>query len=179
MEFLQGKTLRQLLDERRVLSESECLNYTEQIVQALTVMHNANVIHCDIKPENLMVCEDGRVVLVDFGLNKKLERSTKYATRRLTTTLQLGTAGYAAPEQYVNNTPLGAYTDNYGLGATLYHLLTGIEPIPAPERALGVVVLPPAQVNPLVSHTMSQSVMRMLELDATRRPQTAQAFLDW
>jgi serine/threonine-protein kinase len=178
MEFLRGQTLRQLLDQRRVLSEGECLNYIEQIVQALTVMHNANVIHCDIKPENLMVCEDGRVVLVDFGLNKKLERSTSYATRRLTTTLQLGTAGYAAPEQYVKNMPIGAFTDNYGLGATLYHLLTGIEPIPAPERALGAVLLAPAQVNPLISHTLSQSVMRMLELSAPRRPQTAHAFLD-
>lgn len=178
MEFLKGKTLMLLLQERGVLPESEAIRYMEEIGEALTAVHGAGLIHRDIKPENVMVCEDGRVVLIDFGLNKKLEQLGSHATRPLSATTHLGSEGYAPPEQHLAHGIAGAFTDVYALGATLYHLLTGQVPVSAPQRAMGSDLMPPDRVNPNVGHAASQAVMRAMALKSDERPQSVREFLD-
>lgn len=177
MEFLKGKTLMQLSEERGAMPEREALGHIEQICEALTAVHGANLIHRDVKPENVMVCDDGRTVLIDFGLNKKLEQSGGHATRRFTGTSRFGSENYAPPEQHLTHAPVGAFSDIYALGATLYHLLTGKAPVPAPERAMGTDLMPPDRVNPNVSPTMSRAVMQAMELKGDQRLQNVQAFL--
>lgn len=119
LEFLKGKTLMQILEERKAIPEQEAIEYAKQICEALITVHHADMLHLDIKPENIILCDDGRVVLIDFGLNKKRENSNDSATRQLTNTTRLGSETYAPPEQHLSNLPMDTATDIYALGATL------------------------------------------------------------
>jgi len=124
-----------------------------------------------------MLCDDGRIVLIDFGLHKQLEVTRSHTTRQLTATTRLGTEGYARPEQYLQHAPVGTFTDIYALSATLYFLLAGQAPISAPERAMGGTLLPLQQVNPLISPAVNSAVMQAMEMTSEQRPQTARIFL--
>lgn len=178
MEFLKGKTLQQLVEERGCLTEGEAIKYIEQISEALERVHEAGLIHRDIKPENIIVCHDSRVVLIDFGLHKEIEVTKGYGTRRLTSTTRLGTEGYAPPEQYLQHGPTGIFTDIYALGATFYFLLTGQAPISAPERAMGGTMLPPQRLNPSISPAANSAVLSAMEIKSEQRPQTTRDFVN-
>ena len=119
MEFIKGKNFNQLIEEKGKLSEQEAISYIQQLGEALGKVHQKNWLHRDIKPENVLVTNEGRVVLIDFGAARQL---TIGKTQHLTVML---TPQYAALEQYNPEAKLGAYTDIYALGATLYYLLTG------------------------------------------------------
>lgn len=177
LEYLKGKTLMQLLGKQKVIPEQDAVAFTQQIAEALSVVHKAGMLHLDVKPENIMVCDRGRAVLIDFGLNKKLEKSTGNTTRRLADGAQLGSIAYAPPEQHLGNVPMQASADIYALGATLYHLVTGKFPVSAPERAMGRNLMPPYRVNPNISPNVSSTVMRAMQLETNQRPQSMQAFI--
>jgi serine/threonine-protein kinase len=172
MEFLRGKSLGVLLEERGVIPEREAVGYIRRAGEALEVVHAASLLHRDLKPDNLIVTEDGRVVLIDFGTARTFAAGK---TGRMTTMV---TPGYAPLEQYGREVRFGAFTDIYALAATLYHLLTGQMPAPATDRASGVDLKPPRAVNPAVSQTVSDAVMWALEMRIDRRPQTVRAFID-
>lgn len=176
MEFLTGKTLFQLVDERGWLPEAEALRIVRQVATTLQVVHEHDLIHRDITPGNIMVCRDRRVVAIDFGLNRKIGETQGFSTRPLTCTTRFGTGGFAPLEQYGTQSP-GTYTDIYSLGATLYFALTGTPPIEAPDRAGGHKLPPPAQLNQHVSSYVNEAILAALEMDTARRPQTAAAFL--
>jgi len=177
MEYLKGKTLQQLVEARGALPEHEAVRHIAQVGEALSVVHQANLIHRDINPQNIIVCDDGRAVLIDFGLNKELEKASGYGTRKLTSTTSFGTSGYAPPEQYGRQGQVGEYTDIYALGATLYYLLTGEVPTEAVDRLQGATLAPPDLVNARVSGTVSKAVLRAMELKGDQRPQTVGEFL--
>ncbi|MCS6919505.1 MAG: serine/threonine protein kinase, partial [Fimbriimonadales bacterium] len=172
MEFVRGKTLARLLQERGALAVDEALDYIQQVGAALQVVHQANLLHRDIKPDNIIVTDEGRAVLVDFGAARAF---TKGATHRMTAML---TPGYAPLEQYGQQARFGVYTDIYALGATMYHLLTGKVPTQATDRASGVTLKPPNQYNTQIPDSVSDAVMWAMEMKATRRPQSVQEFLD-
>lgn len=178
LEFLKGKTLMQVLEERKSIPEQEAIEYTQQIGEALIAVHNAGMLHLDIKPENIILCDDGRVVLIDFGLNKKRENVIDNTTRQLTNATRLGSESYAPPEQHLGNLPMDASTDIYALGAALYHLLTGSAPVSAPQRAMGNDLLAPHRVNPKITPTISNAVMRAMQLKVDQRPQSAKEFIN-
>jgi serine/threonine protein kinase len=125
-----------------------------------------------------MVRENGAVVLIDFGLTQKLQTATGHGTRQLRSNTRFGTAGYAPLEQYSNHAQTGVFTDIYALAATLYYLLTGLAPPEATERAAGVQLTDPRSINPRLSTQVLQAILQGLEMDARRRPQSVQAFLD-
>jgi serine/threonine protein kinase len=181
MEYLDGQTLHAVLEKRGAVPEREALFYIEQIGGALETLHAANLLHRDIKPENIMICglhqstlrwntTPPRVVLLDFGSAREFVGGS---TKQMTSVL---TPGYAPLEQYGQRARFGRFTDIYALGATLYHLLTGQAPPQATDRAAGYALTPPEQLNPHVSHLVSQAVMWAMEMRVDERPQTLQ---DW
>lgn len=122
MELVRGRTLRDFLDERHCLEPVEVVHIGAEVASALTCAHRAGIVHRDMKPANILLSDDGRVLVTDFGIAKVLDAPD--VTR---TTSLLGTVKYLAPEQ-VESGPVDARTDVYALGAVLYESLCGIPP---------------------------------------------------
>lgn len=135
MDYERGGELKALIDERKTLSEQELLNIVLPLLDALKVVHEAGFIHRDIKPSNILVRADGSPVLIDFG---SARQALGVETQTLTSVVS---AGYAPYEQYANDgKQQGAWTDIYGLGATLYRAISGQEPINALDRGTKLLV---------------------------------------
>ncbi len=129
MELINGKTLRTILDELRVLPADRVVSIGRQIADALAEAHRSGIVHRDIKPANIMVDNDQRVVVTDFGIAK----ANKDADLTHTGTL-LGTAKYLAPEQ-VAGEPVDARADLYSVGVVLFEAATGEPPFKAETDA--------------------------------------------
>ncbi len=173
MEYVEGRTLLKLLEESgQPLPELEAVNYIVAISEALRIVHQANVLHRDIKPDNIMVTNDSRVVLIDFGAARD------FIADKTQTHSEILTPGYAPLEQYGDRLKRGSYTDIYALGATLYHLLTGEPPAPATDRSSGVKLTPPCNHhNAKVSRKVSDAVMYAMEMQVGDRPQSVDDFI--
>lgn len=122
MEYLEGKSLKELIQSGKILSDEFLRKYFDQCVQALNYIHTKNIIHRDIKPSNLFITKEDEVKLVDFGISKsELKDNTM-------TGQTLGTVMYMSPEQVVDPKRVTGKTDVYSLGVTFYHALTGKPP---------------------------------------------------
>lgn len=173
MEYIRGQTLAEVLTLRGGrLEEAEALGYLQRAGEALEAVHAAGLLHRDLKPDNLMLSAEGRVVLVDFGTAREFVAGQ---TQRHSVTL---TPGYAPLEQYAQRAQRGPYTDVYALAATAYHLLSGEQPVAAPDRANGVELPPLRQVRPQVSAPVAEGVMAGLVMDARQRPASVRAWLE-
>lgn len=173
MEYLRGKTLAELLKQRQgKLSEAKALKQIAQVGEALEILHQAQFLHRDIKPDNIMLADDGRVVLIDFGAARDF---TANSTTRYTTML---TPGYAPLEQYGRALKHGAFTDIYALGSTLYHLLTGEAPVSAIERAAGVELKTVKEIAPQISTHISDAISKAMVMNITGRIQSVREFLE-
>ncbi|MDJ0536340.1 MAG: serine/threonine-protein kinase [Xenococcaceae cyanobacterium MO_207.B15] len=173
MEYLRGKTLGKLLKLRGgKLIPKEALSYIWKVAQALGTLHQAKFLHRDIKPDNIMMAEDGRIVLIDFGAARNIQnQSSDQFTSMLT-------PGYAPLEQYGQGLPYGDFTDIYALGATLYHLLTGKVPTSAVERAAGVRLLSIREVDPKISPHINEAVMKAMAMNTSNRVQSVREFMN-
>lgn len=127
-EFAEGRTLKQLVDQQRVLSAEETVNYAIQATLALNHMHSAGIIHRDIKPSNIILTTAGRIKVVDLGLARR--ESTDSIGDLTVAGTTLGTFDYMAPEQARDPHAADIRSDIYSLGCTLYHMLTGQPPYP-------------------------------------------------
>ncbi len=133
MRFEEGGTLASMLDRRGTLPEAELLRILVQVLDGLTLVHNAGFIHRDIKPDNIHIGGDGRPVLLDFG-------SARQAVGSSNTLTILIAPGYAPFEQYYNDpSSQGPWTDIYGLGATAYRAICGRAPLDAVSRSKGIL----------------------------------------
>ena len=129
MDFVDGVTLRRLLAERKApLRIDETTSILHQVSAALHYAHANGIIHRDLKPGNIMVQQDGKALLADFGIAKIVESATM-------TTASVGTPAYMSPEQILNR-PLDARSDIYSLGVTLYQMATGRRPFTGDEPGL-------------------------------------------
>ncbi len=172
MEYLKGLSLADLLKKRGgKMSQAEALHYIQKISQALEVLHQSQFLHRDLKPDNIMLTKDERVVLIDFGAARDF---TNRHSKRFTA---MFTPGYAPLEQYGQALKFGTFTDIYALGATLYHMLTGIVPPSAVERAAGVELKPVCQLNDRVSPHVSLAISQALAMEVTDRIQSVAKFL--
>ena len=170
MEFLRGRPLGTLLAERGTLPERAAVEHIRRAGEPLGVVHRAGLLHRDIKPDNLMLQDGGRVVLIDFGTARA------FASGMASRMTAMVTHGYAPLEQYVPEARFGPYSDVYALAATLYQLITGQMPPSALSRASGVELQPPHRINPDLSPRVSEAVMWGLEMRVDRRPETVRAF---
>ena len=123
MEYVDGYTFADLLARKQHVSEADCLLICESVANALDYAWNDyGIVHCDIKPENIMINTDGVVKLTDLGISRRFEPSTK---QKNVPDHILGTPAYISPEQVYGDVELDCRADIYSLGATLYHLSTG------------------------------------------------------
>ncbi len=172
MAYIEGESLQQKLHSEGQLSSEQALRYISQVCDALTAVHDANMLHLDIKPGNIMIDSAAdRAVLIDFGAAKQYDE----ASGQNTSTVSGYTPGYAPVEQMSNDmTEFTAATDIYALGATLYCLITGHRPPNAARLSSGSETLPPL---PAGTHPgIAAAIGAAMQSSIRRRPQSVAAF---
>ena len=172
MEYLRGTDLKSGIRKHGALDCKKVAQIGSQIAQALSVAHNHDIIHRDIKPQNIMVQPDGNIKVMDFGI-------ARAKNSHLTTDNSvLGTAHYVSPEQ-TQGKPLGPTTDLYSLGIVMYEAATGRVPFDG-DNAVTVAMkqvteqpVPPSQINPNVDPQLEAIILKCMQKDPKDRFQTA------
>ncbi|WP_182897259.1 Stk1 family PASTA domain-containing Ser/Thr kinase [Microbispora sp. H10830] len=177
MEYVPGRTLRDVLRRRGRLPAREALEMVIPVLAALGAAHQAGLIHRDVKPENVLLADDGRVKVVDFGLARAIE-----ATNQTKTGMMIGTIGYMSPEQVTTGTA-DARSDVYAAGIMLFELLTGRQPY-AGETPMSIAyrhvhetVPAPSSIVPELPPPIDALVAAATDKDPAARPADATAML--
>jgi serine/threonine-protein kinase len=178
MEWVDGRLLRQILNEQRKFPPERAVKIALQIASALEYIHAHGVVHRDLKPENIMVDAQDRIKLIDFGI------AANVGSRRLTFakfSQTMGTPDYISPEQVKGKRGDGR-SDIYALGVMLYEMLTGKVPFTGPnafvimnDRLLNNPV-PPREIDPTISPQLQEIIYRAIERDPAKRYQSAREF---
>ena len=176
MEYVEGETLGDLLSRRGSLTPAEVVELGLQACAGLAVVHAAGLVHRDVKPQNLLLREDGTLKLTDFGIAWVADASSLTQVGTV-----LGTAGYIAPEQAAGG-PVTPAADVYALGAVLYEALTGVPPrqfasIAEVVQRRGEPFAPVRTVARATPIELEATVMRCLDPDPRLRPQDGAALL--
>ena len=173
MDFVAGDDLQSILEKNAgPLDEAQVLPWFTQVCDGLNYLHSRKppVIHRDLKPANVRITPDGDAMLVDFGIAKSYDPSTK-----TTMGARAVTPGYSPPEQYGFGST-DSRSDLYALGATLYTLLTGQMPVESVQRTVGIPLPPPTSLNPHVSRRVEAIILKAMALLPADRYQTAAEF---
>ncbi|MBX6769960.1 MAG: serine/threonine protein kinase, partial [Actinomadura rubrobrunea] len=177
MEYVPGRTLRDLLTERGRLGPRAALEIMQPVLAALGAAHRAGLVHRDVKPENVLITEDGQVKVADFGLAR-----AETASKMTKTGMIIGTVGYLAPEQVLSG-DADVRTDVYAAGVMLYELLTGEQPhqgdtpLAVAYKHVNEAVPPPSSVVPGLPRELDVLVTRATAREPAQRPQDAGQFL--
>ncbi len=178
MEFLQGRELRDILDDEKQLPAGRAIDIAEQVATGLAYAHEHDIVHRDIKPSNIMVMPDGRVKITDFGIARMLS-----ATVRTQTGVVLGSPSYMSPEQ-IMGIAVDRRSDIFSLGIVLYEMLTGQVPFEGEtldaimDRILNATPVPPATLNPAIPEMVNLIAVKALSKRLDERYQNARAFAD-
>jgi formylglycine-generating enzyme required for sulfatase activity len=167
MEYIDGETLKAKVQREGPIPLAEALPLMQRLLDAVAEVHAAGLLHRDIKPDNIMLRPDGHPVLIDFG------SAREYSDSRTISQTAILSPRYAPLELYSESARRGTYTDIYSLGATLYYLLTGEQPLAATERQLQVMPAP-HQLMPTLPATLSSAIMLALNLKPEDRFQTVE-----
>ncbi|MGV8122458.1 MAG: serine/threonine protein kinase [Candidatus Xenobiia bacterium LiM19] len=164
MEFVDGSDLHTILGKLGTFDEKTVMEWTCQLIEVLEYLHSRTppVIFRDIKPSNIMLEPMGRIRLVDFGIART------YKPESYSDTVNLGSGGYAAPEQYAKaGRQTDMRSDIYSLGVTVHQLLTGIDPV-----AIGFKIPPPTSVRPELNSTWDSIILKAVQLEPDDRYST-------
>jgi len=165
MEYVEGKTIADDISAGKVYEEAEALDIIIQVARALAHAHACTLIHRDVKPKNIMISTNGTVKLADMGLARE---TTDIEAAQSEAGKAYGTPYYIAPEQIRGKIDIDGRADIYGLGATLYHMLTGRVPFMAEDSAdvmrkhLREKLIPPDHINTSLSAGVSEVVEVMM-----------------
>lgn len=168
MEYLNGDTLKNHVKKSK-LSFEQTKIILEPVIKALNKIHQLGVVHLDISPDNIMLMENNRAKLLDFGGAKTIgekDDNDIVAFKR----------GYAPPEQYVIDGNIGQWTDVYAVAATIYYSLTGMKPVDSMERKAGTELVRPSKMGARIPQNIENVLMKALEIDINKRYQTLEAF---
>ena len=175
MEFIQGQPLEKLLEKGSLPCSKACA-WAAEVATALAVAHRKGVIHGDVKPANILVTEDERIKLTDFGMARLASRDSK-------DTPLLGSPAYWCPEQIVGKSQ-DARSDIFSLGVVMYEMVTGHRPFDADSlqgicaKILSSTPLPPSHANPSVPAAFNELIASCLEKDPARRCASAEALAE-
>jgi len=165
MEYVEGKTIADDLSAGKVFEETEALDMIIQVANALSHAHALSLIHRDVKPKNIMINNNGAIKLADMGLARA---TTDIEAAQSEAGKAYGTPYYIAPEQIRGKIDIDGRADIYGLGATLYHMLTGRVPFMAEDSAdvmrkhLKEKLIPPDHINTSLSAGVSEVIEIMM-----------------
>ena len=178
MEYIDGITLKQYIEQQGEIKWREALYFTVQILRALQHAHEKGIIHRDIKPQNIMLLEDGTIKVTDFGIARFSQAETQTMTDKA-----IGSVHYIAPEQarggYINDK-----ADIYSVGVMLYEMLTGQLPFVA-DNAVSVAIMqmqaeptPPSRINPSIPKGLEEITMHAMEKNPAQRFPSAADLLE-
>lgn len=164
MDYIEGNSLNKALEEFGAQPQENVISWAKQLCDVLGYLHTRKspIIYRDMKPANVMLKPDGNVTLIDFGTAREFKE------KNLADTTCLGTVGYAAPEQFGGMGQTDARTDIYCLGATLYHLVTGMNPCEPPYE-----IKPIREINPALSGGLERIILKCTQRDPNDRYQSA------
>jgi serine/threonine protein kinase len=149
LDHMKGNDLLDVIeDEGRQLSVDEVVAIAKQLVTAIGYVHQSDVLHCDISPDNIFLTEAGTPVLIDFGAARNLEADST----RSYTGLSMVKDGYSPHEQYLPGSRIGPTSDIYSLAASLYHLISGVQPATCQSRIAALADRQPDPVRPLAGN---------------------------
>ena len=178
MEYVEGETLKDLINREKVLENHDIIDYSTQIAQALKSAHDSGIVHRDIKPQNILIDKYGLCKVTDFGI----ARVSSNATITYTSSI-LGTVHYISPEQ-AKGKIVDLKSDLYSLGAVMYEMATGKVPFDA-DNSVGIAVMhiqddpiPPRELNPNLSKHLNYIIMKLLKKDPTERFQNASELIE-
>ena len=176
MEYVRGRTLKEIIREHGAIEPRLAANLTIQILTATAFAHRHGIVHRDLKPHNVLVDDEGRAKVIDFGIARA------GASDMTETGSIMGTAQYLSPEQAQGH-PVDERSDLYSIGVVLYELLTGIvpfdheSPVTIALKHVSEAPVPPMQVNPAVPPALDAVAMRALRKEPGARYQTADEFI--
>ena len=179
MEYIDGITLKEYLDQRKDIRWKEAVHFTVQILRALQHAHDKGIVHRDIKPQNIMLLSDGTIKVTDFGI-ARLTRSDMKAT--VEGNKAIGSVHYISPEQ-ARGEITDEKTDLYAVGIMLYEMLTGCLPFEA-DNAVSVAIMQmqseakvPHLINPEIPEGLEQITLKAMQKDTAKRYQSAAEML--
>jgi WD40 repeat protein len=172
-ELLEGETLGEGLTRAGAMALPQAIAVAEQVGQALSLVHAGGLVHSDLKPDNLFWTQEGRYVILDFGVSRGY-LSDKAAKEGMAAV----SPGYSPPEQYDRQAKLTPAADVYALAATLYHLLVGYPPLDARKRLKGEKLTAIRSINPTCTAEVEQALFAGLQLDLKKRTATMRQFLE-
>ncbi len=177
MEYIDGITLKEYIEQQKVVRWKEAVHFTLQILRALQHAHENGIVHRDIKPQNIMLLQDGTIKVTDFGI----ARFSRGETRTLTDKA-IGSVHYIAPEQ-ARGSVTDAKTDLYSVGVMLYEMLTGKLPFEA-DNAVSVAIMqmqteatPPRELNPDIPEGLEQITLKAMKKETGQRYASAEAMI--
>lgn len=177
MEYVKGKTLKEFIREKGRIPYDLALNFSTQIAKALDCAHKNNIIHRDIKPQNILVTEEGSLKVTDFGIAKSTNSSTITNTSNV-----IGSAHYFSPEQAKGNY-IDSRTDLYSLGVVIYEMVTGRVPFDADSpvsvalKHIQEEVVPPKNINSAVPESLNKLILKAMEKEQIKRYQSAKEMI--
>ena len=163
MEYIEGETLKEYINRHERISIDNAVKFTIAIAEGLEHAHAMGIVHCDIKPHNVLITKQGRIKVTDFGI----ARAMNAGTTMMYTNSIMGSAHYLSPEQ-ASGKPVNGSTDIYSLGAVLYEMLTGRVPYEG-ETPISVALkhvrerlIPPTRYNPSIPTLLEAAVIKAL-----------------